>query len=73
MKVSGKVEHRDLEGGIWQLVTDGGDRYTLAGAPADLKRAKGSQVEVEGSVDEGGGFGLAMAGPVLKVKSFRLL
>ena len=73
MKVTGKVEHRDLEGGIWQLVADGGQRYTLAGAPADLKKAKGTRVEVEGSVDEGGGFGLGMAGPTLRVKSFRPL
>jgi hypothetical protein len=72
MKLKGKVEHRDLEGGIFQLVTDGGERYTLAGAPADLKRAKGSRVEVEGSVDEGA-VGFAMAGPTLRVKSFKLL
>ena len=72
MKLSGKVEHRDLEGGIWELVTDGGDRYTLVGAPGDLKKAAGSRVEVDGSVDEGG-FGISMAGPQLKVKSFRKL
>lgn len=72
MKLQGRVEHRDLEGGIFQLVTDGGERYTLAGAPADLKKAKGSRVEVEGSVDDGA-FGLAMAGPTLRVKSFKLL
>ena len=73
MKVTGTVEHRDLEGGIWQLAADGGKRYTLASVPAGLKQAKGARVEIEGSVDEGGGFGLAMAGPTLRVKSFRPL
>ena len=70
MKLSGKVEHRDLEGGIWELVTDGGERYTIVGASRDLMVAKGSRVEVDGSVDEGG-FGLAMAGPQLRVRSFK--
>jgi len=64
----GKVEHRDLEGGIWQLVTDGGDRYTLMGAPAELKRP-GACVEIDGSVEEG--FGLAMSGPMLRVRGFK--
>ncbi len=72
MKLSGKVEKRDLEGGIWQLAADDGKRYTLSGAPADLKQAAGSRVEIEGEVDSGG-FGFAMAGPSLKVRSFRLL
>ena len=73
MKVTGKLEHRDLEGGVWQLAAEGGQRYTLAGVTGDLKKAKGSRVEIEGTVDEGGGFGLAMAGPTLRVKSFRAL
>src|SRR5205823_1065801 len=29
MKVRGRVERRDLEGGIWQLVAEDGKRYTL--------------------------------------------
>ena len=65
MKLKGKVEKRDLEGGFFQLVTDDGKRYTLLGAASDLKAAQGARVEVEGSLDEG--FGIAMAGPQLKV------
>lgn len=67
MKVRGKVERRDLEGGIWQLVADDGTRYTLVGAVGRLK--SGARVEVEGSLDEG--FGIAMAGPQLRVTSIR--
>jgi hypothetical protein len=73
VKVTGKVERRDLEGGIWQLVSDDGQRYTLTHPPAELTRARGARVEVDGAVDEGGGFGLAMAGPQLRVRSFRVL
>jgi hypothetical protein len=72
MKVKGKLEHRDLEGGVWQLAAEGGQRYTLQNVSAELKRAKGQKVEIDGSLDEGG-FGLAMAGPTLRVGSFRVL
>ncbi len=67
MKVRGRVERRDLEGGIWQLVADDGKRYTLVGAIGGVKA--GAQVEVEGTVDEG--FGIAMAGPQLRVLTIR--
>ena len=69
MKVTGKIEKRDLEGGIWQLVADDGKRYTLLGAKGVKS---GERVEVEGSLDEGG-FGFAMSGPQLKVDTLRKL
>lgn len=71
MKVTGKVEKRDLEGGMYQLVADDGRRYTLLGASGDLKSAQGARVEVDGSLDEGNG--IFMAGPQLKVHSLRKL
>jgi hypothetical protein len=71
MKVTGRIEHRDLEGGIWQLVGDDGKRYTLLGSRSDLKAAQGSRAEVEGTVEEG--FGIAMAGPQLRVEKIRRL
>jgi hypothetical protein len=71
MKVSGTVEFRDLEGGIYELKADDGKRYTLTGSKGDLKSAKGSRVEVEGSLDEG--FGIAMTGPQLRVSKLRKL
>jgi len=46
MKVRGRVERRDLEGGIWQLVAEDGKRYTLVGAVSGLQA--GAQVEVAG-------------------------
>ena len=69
MRVRGKVERQDLEGGIWQLVAEDGKRYTLVGAVGRLK--SGARVEVDGNVDEG--FGIAMAGPQLRVTSVREL
>ena len=65
MKISGTVEYRDLEGGTWQLAADDGKRYTLLGARAELRAAKGQRVEVEGSLDEG--FGISMSGPQLRI------
>jgi hypothetical protein len=69
MKIAGTVEYRDLEGGLWQLKADDGKRYTLLGARGELKSLKGARVEVEGSLDEG--FGVAMAGPQLRVETVR--
>jgi formylmethanofuran dehydrogenase subunit C len=67
MRVRGKLERRDLEGGFWQLVAEDGKRYTLLGSVGRMKA--GARVEVEGSLDEG--FGIAMAGPQLRVTSIR--
>jgi len=69
MRVRGKVERQDVEGGFWQLVAEDGKRYTLVGAVGRLK--PGARVEVDGNVDEG--FGIAMAGPQLRVTSVREL
>ena len=69
MKVTGTVELLDLEGGVWRLNGDDGKRYTLLGSKADLKSAKGARVEVEGTLEDG--FGIAMAGPQLRVLRIR--
>ncbi len=69
MKVKGTLEFRDLEGGIWQLKADDGKRYTLLGR---IDASAGSTVEVDGILDESG-FGIAMAGPQLKVTKLRKL
>ncbi|HET7785234.1 MAG TPA: hypothetical protein VIR81_13835 [Myxococcales bacterium] len=71
MKATGTVEFVDLEGGFFRLVADDGKRYTLIGPAGALKGALGSRVEVEGSIDEG--FGIAMAGPQLRVDRLRKL
>jgi len=67
----GRVEKRDLEGGIFQLVADDGKRYTLVGSTSGLQA--GAEVEIDGEVEAGGGFGLGMAGPQLRVKKVRKL
>jgi len=69
MKVTGTVEYVDLEGGLFRLAGDDGKRYTLLGSRSDLKAAKGARVEVEGSLDDG--FGIGMAGPQLRVQKLR--
>ena len=75
-KLRGKVEKRDLEGGIYQLVSATGGRTTLLGARAELSGLVGASVEVEGEeppAADGGGFGIAMAGPQLRVSRVRKL
>ena len=69
--VRGLLVRRDLSGGVFQLVADSGERFTLLGAAQELAALAGAQVEVTGSVDEGGGFGLAMAGPQLRVSKVK--
>lgn len=71
MKVRGKVEYRDLEGGTYELAAEDGKRYTLVGATAEVKALRGARVEVDGSLDEG--FGIAMSGSQLKVARLRKL
>ena len=63
-KYTGTVRHNDLEGGFYELHTDGGDVYRLEGGGTKL--SEGARVQVEGTVDSGG-FGIHMTGPSLKV------
>lgn len=71
MKLSGKLEYRDLEGGMYELTSDDGKRYTLSGSKSELKGARGARVEVEGEVEQG--FGISMAGPRFRVSRLRKL
>ena len=64
-KFTGTLRHNDLEGGFWELVTDGGDSYRLQGK-LDGPSA-GARVEVDGEI-ESGGFGIHMSGPAIKVR-----
>ncbi len=63
-KFTGTIRHNDLEGGFVELHTDDGDVYRLDGK-VDAK--VGARVVVEGKV-EGGGFGIHMTGPAIKVQ-----
>jgi len=70
-KYRGTIKRSDLEGGHWQLESDGGTVYVLDDAPVDVAK-DGTRVEIEGTVDEGV-MGFAMTGPTLKVKSAKRL
>lgn len=71
MKLTGTVEHHDIGAGVFVLKSDDGAVYALMGADRAMKKP-GLRVEVEGQVDEGA-MGVAMVGPVFRVKSFRAL
>lgn len=59
----GRLERRDLEGGIWVLHTPDGEVTLRGHVPKDLA---GAEVVVEGERDDG--FGFDMTGPAAAVK-----
>ena len=65
MKLQGTIRRSDLEGGLWVLETDGGERYQLTGALGEAK--DGLAAEVEGKVDKNA-MGFGMMGPQLAVQ-----
>jgi cob(I)alamin adenosyltransferase len=66
-KFRGTIRRSDLEGGHWQLETDDGTTYVLEGATGGVEK-DGAKVEIDGAVDEDA-MGLAMTGPILRVKT----
>lgn len=71
MNVTGVIERKGLGPGTWALVTDSGETYELKNAPDELKKSD-LKVKVEGEVREDV-MSFAMIGPVLEVKSFKVL
>jgi len=71
MKVRGSVEFRDVEMGVWVLVGEDGRTYQIAGGRSPLLK-EGQRVEVEGDVDDAA-MGVAMVGPILRVRSYKVL
>ncbi len=71
MKLTGTIERRDIEGGVFVLRADDGKVYSLRGGDRGLKKP-GARVEVDGQLDADS-VGIAMVGPVLKVSSYRTL
>lgn len=67
----GVVRLNPLEGGIWELHADDGKRYQLSGGDGGLHR-DGQRVEVDGKVDKGA-MSFGMIGPVLAVKSYKVV
>ncbi len=68
-KFRGTVRRSDLEGGHWQLEADDGTTYVLEGATKAIEQ-DGAKAEVDGAVDEEA-MGIAMTGPILRVKTAR--
>jgi len=71
MRVRGTVEFRDVEMGVWVLAGDDGKTYQIAGGRSSLLK-EGQRVEIEGDVDADAA-GIAMVGPVLRVRSFKVI
>ena len=70
-KYAGIVNKNELEGGFWELVCEDGRRFALANPDGGLKR-HGLRVEVDGKVDEDA-MGIGMSGPLLVVRSYRVV
>jgi len=68
-KITGTVKYQDLGVGTWSLVTPN-QTYELKDAPPPLRK-EGLKVEVEGIIRDDM-VTIAMIGPVLEVKSFKL-
>jgi len=69
--IKGKIEKSEVEGGIWLLVTDSGERYQLDGGDRELY-IKGRRVSVTGK-EEKDMMGIGMMGPIFKVKKYEIL
>ena len=69
MKVSGTVNYRDVETGVWVLDADDGKTYLLAGGDRKIKKS-GARIAAEGDVDSDSAT-LAMVGPRFVVKQYR--
>lgn len=68
-KFRGTIKKNDLEGGIWELHAEDGERYQIRGGD-DTLRTEGQQVEVEGKVDKNA-FGIGMSGPYLDISTWK--
>ena len=71
INVTGVIERKGIGPGTWALVADSGETYELKDAPAELKKSE-LKVKVEGQVRDDV-MTFAMIGPVLEVKSFKVL
>lgn len=69
--LKGQIEHSDVEGGVWLLVTESGEQYQLEGGDRDLY-IKGRKVSVTGK-EEKDMMGFGMMGPIFRVKKYQIL
>ena len=66
MRYTGRLERRDLAGGVWVLHTPEGEKSLYGEVPRQLE---GQRVEVEGEAEEA--FGIGMTGPGITVRTVR--
>lgn len=71
MTLTGTVERRDIEGGVFVFKADDGTVYALAGGDRGLRK-DGARLELDGKVDADA-VGIAMVGPVFRVTRYRAL
>ena len=69
--ITGKIEKQGFGFGVWSLVTPEGKTYELKEPPETL-RQEIPQVTIKGKIREDI-MTIAMIGPVLEIKSFKLL
>ena len=70
-KASGTVRKLGLEGGVWALVTDGGETIELIGAPDGLKKdGARAEVELDGKDAD---VTIGMTGASGRVRSFKIV
>jgi len=69
-KVTGTIRRSDLEGGLWLLEAEDGNRYQLSGETGTLK--DGCRAEITGKVEKSM-MGIGMSGPILTVSKIELL
>ena len=65
----GVIKKNDMEGGVWELHADDGERYQLRGGDDSL-RVNDQKVEIDGKIDKGV-MSFAMTGPILDVTSWK--
>ena len=70
--ICGKVVFEDLSGGVWRFQGEDGELYDLMGGDAGLHK-DGQRAEIKGTVqNQMAGIGMG-GGPILEVKSYRLV
>ena len=69
--VKGTIQWIEMGSGTWAIVTEDAQTYELYGGTANLEQA-GLQVSIQGIVRTDI-MSMAMAGPILEVKSYQML
>jgi hypothetical protein len=69
-KLTGTIRRSDLEGGLWILEAEDGDRYQLQGQVSGLK--DGARAAIHGKVERSA-FGIGMSGPIVQVSKVEML